>query len=87
MKPEEIIRAWKDETYRSSLSEAERAKLPENPAGLVDLSDAQLETVAGGKDHPIVDKVKTLTKDNSTICQITKSCSEITKGCTVYYPG
>lgn len=86
MKPADIIRAWKDETFRSSLSDAERANLPENPAGVVDLSDAQLEAVAGGKDHPIVDKVKTLTKDSSTICQITKSCSEITKGCTVYIP-
>lgn len=38
-----IIRAWKDEAYRTSLSEAERAMLPENPAGKVELTDAQLE--------------------------------------------
>ena len=34
----DIIRAWKDENYRSSLGAAERAALPENPAGLVELS-------------------------------------------------
>ena len=35
-----IIRAWKDEDYRLSLSEAERAVLPGHPAGLVELPDA-----------------------------------------------
>ncbi len=43
-----IIRAWKNEEYRLSLSEAERRLLPENPAGAIDLSDAQLDMVAGG---------------------------------------
>jgi mersacidin/lichenicidin family type 2 lantibiotic len=44
----DIIRAWKDESYRLSLSAAERALLPENPAGPVELSDADL-TGAGGE--------------------------------------
>ena len=44
----DIIRAWKDQEYRDSLSEAERAALPQHPAGLIELSDAELETVAGG---------------------------------------
>jgi mersacidin/lichenicidin family type 2 lantibiotic len=35
----DIIRAWKDAEYRNSLSEAERAALPPNPAGIVELSD------------------------------------------------
>ena len=47
MNTRNIIRAWKDEAYRLSLSAAERAQLPENPAGAVDLSDAQLEVTAG----------------------------------------
>lgn len=42
-----IIRAWKDEEYRNSLSEAERASLPENPAGLIDLGEADLDSVVG----------------------------------------
>lgn len=44
----EIIRAWKDPQFRESLSEAELASLPENPAGLVALSDEDLDSVAGG---------------------------------------
>lgn len=44
----EIIRAWKDEDYLHSLSEEERSLLPENPAGIVELSDEDMEVVAGG---------------------------------------
>jgi mersacidin/lichenicidin family type 2 lantibiotic len=48
MQDEDIIRAWKDEEYRNSLSEEQRAQLPENPAGMVELSDEAMQTVAGG---------------------------------------
>jgi mersacidin/lichenicidin family type 2 lantibiotic len=44
----DVTRAWKDEDYLLSLSEAERAALPENPVGVVDLRDEQLNGVAGG---------------------------------------
>lgn len=44
----DIVRAWRDESYRLSLSEAERASLPESPAGPVELTDADL-TGAGGE--------------------------------------
>jgi mersacidin/lichenicidin family type 2 lantibiotic len=43
-----IIRAWKDEDYRLSLSEAERAALPQNPVGDIELSDEELLGIAGG---------------------------------------
>ncbi|HKS30082.1 MAG TPA: mersacidin/lichenicidin family type 2 lantibiotic [Pyrinomonadaceae bacterium] len=43
----DIIRAWKDEDYRRSLTSAERALLPENPAGVVELTDAELGAVFG----------------------------------------
>jgi mersacidin/lichenicidin family type 2 lantibiotic len=43
-----IIRAWKDPSYRNSLSDAERKALPANPAGSIELSDADLGHVAGG---------------------------------------
>ena len=43
----DVIRAWKDEEYRSSLSEAQRAMLPENPAGFLELTDEELESVGG----------------------------------------
>ena len=49
MNTENIIRAWKDEEYRLSLSTAERVLLPDNPAGLIELTDADLEHIAGGK--------------------------------------
>jgi mersacidin/lichenicidin family type 2 lantibiotic len=42
-----IIRAWKDEEYCSSLSETERMLLPQNPAGLVVVSDDDLGGVNG----------------------------------------
>lgn len=42
------IRAWKDEEYRSSLTDAETAQLAENPAGLIVLSEAQMSVVSGG---------------------------------------
>lgn len=40
-----IIRAWKDEEYRMSLSEAELALLPEHPSGLIEISEGELEVV------------------------------------------
>lgn len=43
-----IVRAWRDPAYRNSLSEAERQALPANPAGSIELSDADLGQVAGG---------------------------------------
>ncbi len=44
----DVIRAWKDEEYRRSLSAAERAALPKNPAGMIELDAADLDSVAGG---------------------------------------
>ena len=44
----DIIRAWKDLEYRNSLTEEQRALLPANPAGLVELTEEELEEVAGG---------------------------------------
>jgi mersacidin/lichenicidin family type 2 lantibiotic len=52
MKAKDIIRAWKDEGYRLSLSEGERAAIPANPAGLVELKDADLGVAAGGRYTP-----------------------------------
>jgi mersacidin/lichenicidin family type 2 lantibiotic len=52
MSIEDIIRAWKDEDFRLSLSAADRALLPDNPAGAIELTDAQLERVGGQKPKP-----------------------------------
>jgi mersacidin/lichenicidin family type 2 lantibiotic len=48
MSRETIIRAWKDEDYWLSLSEAERAAIPDSPIGEIELSDDDLIGVAGG---------------------------------------
>lgn len=48
MSEQDIIRAWKDEEYRNSLSEAQRAQLPDNPVGAVELPDSDLDSVSGG---------------------------------------
>ncbi|GCE45715.1 mersacidin/lichenicidin family type 2 lantibiotic [Thermosporothrix hazakensis] len=47
----EIIRAWKDASYRKSLSVEELETLPENPAGIIELSDAELKAIQGGHDY------------------------------------
>ena len=65
-----IIRAWKDREYRNSLTAAERALLPENPAGLVELLDADLAEVAGGDmTHPM-----TYNSHYPAICCPTMGC-------------
>lgn len=43
-----IARAWKDDDYFLSLSDAERALVPDNPAGLIELNDEDLSEVGGG---------------------------------------
>ena len=49
----DVIRAWKDVEYRASLSASEIDMLPAHPAGLVEISDADLGGVAGGSDDGI----------------------------------
>ncbi len=48
----DVVRAWRDEEYRNSLSEAERATLPEHPVGLADIDDDVLRSVTGGCCEP-----------------------------------
>ncbi|XXF76344.1 mersacidin/lichenicidin family type 2 lantibiotic [Myxococcaceae bacterium GXIMD 01537] len=45
-----IIRAWKDPSFRASLTEEQRASLPANPAGAsaVELNETELQIVVGG---------------------------------------
>jgi mersacidin/lichenicidin family type 2 lantibiotic len=59
-----IIRAWKDENYRSSLSDEQLSQLPGNPAGEIELSDAEMQFVAGGQ-NTIGDK-----PPNTFICTV-----------------
>jgi mersacidin/lichenicidin family type 2 lantibiotic len=57
----DIVRAWKDATYRASLSVKEQAQLPANPAGAVELSDSELDLVygaGGGNENSNVNNVR-----------------------------
>ena len=60
----DIIRAWKDEEYRLSLSDELQALLPEHPAGLIELEDADLGAAAGG-----------LPPDTAHVCLDTQYCT------------
>ncbi len=42
-----IIRAWKDDEYRMDLGAEEQQKLPENPAGVVEVSESILNSASG----------------------------------------
>ena len=48
MSKKDIIRSWKDAQFRSGLSEEELANMPENPAGIVELSEEELSAANGG---------------------------------------
>jgi type 2 lantibiotic, mersacidin/lichenicidin family len=48
-----IIRAWTDPQYRESLNPEEQARLPEHPAGLVQLTDEELKQASGLRGGPI----------------------------------
>ncbi|MGI5214105.1 mersacidin/lichenicidin family type 2 lantibiotic [Plantactinospora sp. CA-290183] len=45
----DIIRAWRDDDYRMSLSAGELTALPEHPSGSVELPDAVLRHAVGGR--------------------------------------
>lgn len=82
MKKIDIVRAWKDEDYRLSLTDAERAALPANPAGAIELSDADLGAVAGGTDAP------ELAYYGESLGMATLGCcSTVISGCGTHYIG
>ncbi|GCE45719.1 mersacidin/lichenicidin family type 2 lantibiotic [Thermosporothrix hazakensis] len=68
----EIIRAWKDASYRKSLSSEDLANLPENPAGAIELSDAELESIQGGHHH----HRKCCLKKNTEINTVAVICAQ-----------
>ncbi len=49
-----IARALRDAKYRNSLSEQEKAQLPKNPVGDIELLDDELADVAGGSVFTII---------------------------------
>jgi len=47
----DIVRAWKDRSYRESLSDEEQALLPENPVGQLELTEDELKEVSGAQSQ------------------------------------
>lgn len=45
-----IIRSWKDDAFRLTLNDTERASLPSSPVGAIELDDADLADMAGGAE-------------------------------------
>ncbi len=48
MKKVDVVRAWRDAEYRSSLSEDVRQNLPASPAGIANIDDDVLKSITGG---------------------------------------
>ncbi len=48
MSKNDVIRAWKDPKYRKTLSAVDQASMPVNPVGALELTDEELDGVAGG---------------------------------------
>ncbi len=80
MKTNHVVRAWKDQEYRQNLSAAERADLPAHPSGMIELTDADLGVVSGGRD--------TLGAVNTgQLCNTHLPCLSVHYGCiTGVYP-
>lgn len=77
----DVIRAWKDPSYRATLSEEELASLPANPAGLTEVTDDQLR-IAGSA--AVITTAPTCT--NYTFLNLRECCPPATTAptCTEY---
>jgi mersacidin/lichenicidin family type 2 lantibiotic len=55
MNTKTIVRAWRDPAFRASLTEAERAELPESPSGkpMTELDETELTEALGGQASDI----------------------------------
>ena len=71
----DIIRAWKDESYRSSLGEAERALLPENPAGPVELGDEELMGAGGASTGTALSRAELTYSGSFCLCNSKSVCT------------
>lgn len=78
----DIARAWRDPKYRRSLTDEQRAKLPENPAGLVELTDEDLAAASGAAGFPIITTAITCTATLFLCCPITTAitCTQWIRG-------
>jgi mersacidin/lichenicidin family type 2 lantibiotic len=47
MKKVDVVRAWKDPLYRSTLTPEEAAELPIHPSGLLEVREEDLRDISG----------------------------------------
>lgn len=73
MDREQIIRAWKDEEYRTGLGESEGALLPEHPAGVIEIPDNRMDEAAGAFTLGTCDFIMSF--------YLNGTCSNMTTGC------
>jgi mersacidin/lichenicidin family type 2 lantibiotic len=59
----EIVKAWKDEEYRDTLTAEQRSQLPAHPSGVIEFGQAQLEDES--LFGPAAGKCKFVTKSTS----------------------
>ena len=52
-----IIRAWRDQEFREELTDEELAKLPDNPAGEIELFEDELNMIDGGLTETAVSRL------------------------------
>ena len=48
MTRKDVIRAWRDGEFHASLTDEQRAAMPDSPASVIDLGDDVLATISGG---------------------------------------
>ncbi len=76
MTTQQIIRAWKDPSFRSDLTDAELDVLPAHPSGgnFKELDEAELQRVVGAKELPSCWFMTEPTTSCGHICTFTTEC-------------
>lgn len=52
MTHDQVVRAWKDPSFRASLDSTQLQALPANPAGMVELGEDEVTDLTGGTSVP-----------------------------------
>jgi mersacidin/lichenicidin family type 2 lantibiotic len=81
MTTDKIIRAWKDEDFRNTLTESERTALPGNPAGIIDLTDADIAKASGAEDITFLIFCASTDIDCDSTTIVAGTCKMWTQGC------
>lgn len=77
MTTEEIVRSWRDDEYMAALSRDDQALVPDNPIGLLELSDQEL----AGTDAGTLSTISIATTIVIIVSNVA-SCSWGGEGCT-----